>query len=191
MDHGKNLGGLLLASALAAAPLPAATADEIFLRLDGFQGESLDARHKGEIEILSYTQSLTAPARGAPSSVGVTGKTPCGPGAVTVIKYVDQSSPKLILFALNQEHIKSAEVTFRKPGQLPTEYYKVRLDDVIITEVEQNNSRLNFPNPAPPKAIEKVSLVGQRFRFQYLVQQPDGKVAEGQPTVAWDCGRLR
>ena len=59
MDHTKKLGGLLVVGALAAAA-PAA-ADDVFLRLDGVRGESTDARHKGEIEILSYTQSFTGP----------------------------------------------------------------------------------------------------------------------------------
>ena len=58
---------------------------------------------------------------------------------------------------------------------------------VVVTEVEQSNSRLNFPNPAPPRAIEKVSLVGQRYRVEYFGQTADGKPG-AQPRAGWDCG---
>ena len=78
-------------------------------------------------------------------------------------------------------------ITFRKPGQPPFEYYRVTLESVVVTEVEQSNSRLNFPNPAPPRAIEKVSLVGQRYRVDYFGQTADGRPG-AQPKAGWDCG---
>lgn len=184
VNHTKKLRGLLLAGALAAAPLPAPAADDIFLRLEGVKGESIDARHQGDIELLSYTQSFTAPARATTGGGAGTGKTTCGP--VTITKYVDQSSPDLILFVANGRHIPRAVITFRRPGQPPIEYYKVTLEDVVITEVEQSNSRINFPSPAPPRAIEKVSLIGARFRFEYAGQLPSGS-AGAQPKAGWDC----
>ena len=178
----KRWCGLLLAGALAAAPLaPAAAADEIFLRIDGVQGESTDARHRGEIEILSYTQSLTRPAFRGTASVTGDAKL-CVP--VTLLKYVDAASPRLIKFLATGEHFKTAAITFRRPGQPPVEYYRVTLDDVIVTELEQSNTRLNFPNPAPPRALEKVTLSAGRVRFEYLTQQPDGKLAS---KMGWDC----
>ena len=180
MDHTKDLVGLLLAGALGA-PLPAAAADEIFLRLEGVKGESVDARHLAEIELLSYSQSMTGPL--ARSAAGA-GKTACGP--VTVMKYVDQSSPDLILFVANGRPIARAVITFRKSGQSAFEYYRVTLENLVVTEVEQSNSRLNFPSPAPPRAVEKVSLMSQRLRFEYYAQTPDGRVGMA-PKAGWDC----
>jgi type VI secretion system secreted protein Hcp len=179
-----HLARLLLAGVLASAvSAPAAAADELFLKLDGVRGESTDSRHKDEIDLLSYTQSMVGPfARGA-TSAGAAGKAMCG--TVTVVKYVDLSSPELILFALNGRHIPKAVITFQKQGQ-QAEYYKVTLDDVIITEVEQSDTRLNFPNPAPPRATEKVTLMGRRFTFEYTAQKPDG-TAGAKPKAGWDC----
>lgn len=180
MDHTKNLGGLLLAGALAVTSLPAA-ADDIFLKLDGVPGESIDARHKGEIDVLSYSQSLTGPfARGATSGAAASGKTTCGP--VTITKYVDLSSPDLILSAANGRHIPSAVITFRRAGQTPVEYYTVILDDVIVTEVEQTDSR----SSSSQRAVEKVSLIGRRVRFEYTAQRPDGG-SGAKPKSGWDC----
>ena len=174
--------GLLLAAGLAVAA-PAA-ADDMFLKMDPVRGESIDAKHRGEIDILSYTQSMSGPfAHGATSAGGGAGKTVCGP--VTLMKYVDQSSPELILAAANGRHYPKAVITFRKP-QGGFEYYRVTLEDVIVTEVEQSDSKLNFPNPAPPRAIEKVSLLGRTFSFEYVAQTQTG-AAGGQPKAGWDC----
>jgi type VI secretion system secreted protein Hcp len=174
-----RVGQLLLAGALAAGAAAPAAADDLFLRLEGVQGESLDARHKGEIAILSYIQAFTGPfARSTAATGAGAGKTTCGP--VTVTKFVDVSSPHLILLVANGQHIPRALITFRKPGT-PLEYYKVTLDDVIITEVEQTGS-----SSAAARAMEKVSLIGRRFSFEYVQQRPDGSPG-ATPKSGWDC----
>ena len=186
MDRSKpqswnpGIASILLASAMAAMPLSAAAVDDIFLKMGDIRGESKKDRHKDEIDLLSYTQSMTGPfARGATS--GAAGKAVCG--TVTVVKYVDLASPDLVLYALNGRHIPQAVITFNRG---PFEYYKVILDDVIIAEVEQNNSKLNFPNPAPPRATEKVTLMARRFRYEYTEQNDKG-AAGAKPKAGWDC----
>jgi type VI secretion system secreted protein Hcp len=177
---------LLLAGALAAGGAAPAAADDVFLKLDGVPGESVDAKHKGEIDILSYSQGLAGPfARSGGGTAAATGKTVCGP--VTVMKFVDVSSPDLILSVANGKHIPKALITFRRPGgpnQL--EYYKVTLEDVVITEIEQTESKIDASNPAAARAIEKVSLMGRRFRFEYVQQAPDGRPG-AMPKAGWDC----
>ena len=177
---------MLFAGVLAAVAAPAAAVDDIFLKLDGIQGESTDGRHPREIEILSYTQTMSGQfAKSGTASTGAAaGKPVCGP--VTIMKYVDVSSPDLILNALNGRHVAKAEFTFRRPGKDLIEYYKVILEDVIVVEVEQSDTKLNFPNPAPPRAIEKVSLIGRRFRFEYVATTATGG-AGGRPKSGWDC----
>jgi type VI secretion system secreted protein Hcp len=43
-------------------------AEEMFLKIDGIQGESTDASHKDEINILSYTWGESLPAATARGS---------------------------------------------------------------------------------------------------------------------------
>ena len=189
MDRTKLRNGtllvasILLASIAGITPLSAAAADDMFLKLDGIRGEVDEAQHRFDISLLSYTQSMTGPfARGATS--GAAGKAVCG--TVTVVKYVDLASPDLVLSALNGRHIPQAVITFRRPGPKPFQYYKVILDDVIVAEVEQNDSKLNFPNPAPPRATEKVTLMARRFRYEYTQQDLKGG-SGAQPKAGWDC----
>ena len=55
----------MLISVAWSASASAAT-EECFLRVDGVLGDSADARHRGEIELLSWTLGMTSPH----SSVG-------------------------------------------------------------------------------------------------------------------------
>ena len=47
------LAGALAAAALAASP--GALADDVFLKLEGIDGESQDAKHAKEIDVLSWS----------------------------------------------------------------------------------------------------------------------------------------
>jgi hypothetical protein len=59
-------------------------------------------------------------------------------------------------------------------------------EDVIVTEIEQTESKIDASNPAAARAMEKVSLMGRRFRFEYVQQTPDGRPG-GMPKAGWDC----
>ena len=79
-------------------------AEEMFLKIDGIQGESTDASRKDEINILSYTWGESLPAATARGS---------GTGAARVIMQdfhfvmrVNKASPKLFLACANGARIK-------------------------------------------------------------------------------------
>jgi type VI secretion system secreted protein Hcp len=185
VGHTKKLGGLLVAGALAAAAPTAA--DELFLRLEGVQGESRDARHKDEIDVLSYSQSLAGPfAQGAAGAAGAAGRTTCGP--VKVTKYLDRTSPRLMLLAANGQHIPRAMISFRKQGSKDgSDYYRVTLDDVVVTEVQQTGEGGTRYAEA---AREVVSLIGRRIEWAHFGQMPDGRPA-GKAASYWDCVQVK
>ena len=169
--------GLLLAVVIAVAAARAAAADDMFLKLGDIRGESKADRHKDEIELLSYTQSMTGPfARGAAS--GAAAKAVCG--MVTVLKYVDVASPDLLLYALNGEHVRQAVITFLRPGPRPVEYYKVTLNDVIVAAVSQGTSG------GSDRATENVTLMARQFRYEYTQQDATGKLG-ARVNSGWDC----
>ena len=181
MEHKKRLVKLLVAGALAAAAT--ATADELFLKLEGVPGESRDARHKDEIDVLSYSQSLTGPfAQGAAGAGSTTGKTICGP--VKVTKYLDRASPRLMRYAANGEHIPKATISFRKAGSKDGgDYYRVTLDDVVVTDVQQTGEGGTRYAEA---AREVVSLIGRRIEWALFAQSLTGGSA-GKVASYWDC----
>src|SRR6267143_983565 len=104
---------------------------DAFLKLDGIPGESRDAKHKGEIDILSFHWGVTQTrARRGLADVQ----------DFSVTKFLDKSSPLLFASACHGDHIKQAVFTLRKAGGSPTDFYKVTMQDVLITRVAPGGS---------------------------------------------------
>jgi type VI secretion system secreted protein Hcp len=89
-------------------------AQDIFLKLNGIDGESPDATHKNEIEVLSWNWGVT---QGSNMHAGSGG----GAGKATVHDlvfehFVDCASPNLIKYCLIGKPIAEAKLTVRKAG---------------------------------------------------------------------------
>jgi type VI secretion system secreted protein Hcp len=108
---------------------------DIFLKLDGIEGESTDKKHPKEIIVLSYEQSVEHP--GAPSGHGGVGATAARFTGVRFRKPIDKSSVPLLLACASGQHIKSAVFTFKRAGPGGGDFYKVSLMDVTVTAVTQ------------------------------------------------------
>jgi len=176
----------LLAGALAATaattPGAADAATDIFLRLDGIQGESTDAKYKDQIDILSYSLGL---ANSAPvtSSGAAAGKFSCGNMVLT--KVLDKSSPTLITYLAASKHIKSGTLTFTATAAAATgakggviEYYVLDLKDLVVTAVQQSEAA------GAAKVTEQVTLSAAKIDFQYR------QTATTQ-TAAIDCKAVK
>ena len=109
---------------------------DAFLKLDGIKGESADAKHKGEIDIESFSWGLTQTAVSATGGGGGAGKVHISDIAVT--KKTDASSPLLMLNCANGAHIKEATFVVRKAGGEQLEYLKIKLTDVLVSSYKSH-----------------------------------------------------
>ena len=158
----------LLAGAIAAgAAAPVSALADVFLMLDTIEGDSTDAKHKNEIEILTYTQSFKNSVPDSTGGGGGAGKVTCGD--VTVTKNIDKSSPLLIKAVATGQHIKKAVLTFRTVGQRNLEYYTVTMQDVLITSIDQTDQN----NPA--RIFERVQINANVFKFHFVPQERNGQ----------------
>ena len=102
--------GVFAASLLASSS--AASAQNIFLKIDKVTGESQDSKHKGSIDIMSWSW-------GASTGTGRTVKGQQPAACVTdlhVLKETDSSSPELIMNSVTGEVAQNAVLTVRKAG---------------------------------------------------------------------------
>jgi type VI secretion system Hcp family effector len=174
------VGRPLLAGALAAtgaaAALPACA--DTFLFIDGVEGEVQSKGHEKWIEILSYTQTFrnTLPTTGGAGA----GKVSCGD--ITVLKSIDKSSPKLIEGVVSGKTYAQVKIDFTtvsgKEGLIT--YYKVKVDDVQFVSIEQTDQ------PDEARIVERVTLRGGKFDYEYSTQKQDGSTG---PAVSFavDC----
>jgi len=168
---------------------------DAFLKLDGIKGESADAGHKGEIDILHFRWDTSQVGSHATGGGGGTGRVRFS--AIHFVKRADASSPLLLLNCANGAHIKEANVTVRKAGGTQLEYLKIKLTDVLISKFIEHGKPVLVTNsgvkegPLPqrdpiPVPLEEISLSFSRIEYQYQPQGADGKAQGGPLMAGWD-----
>lgn len=108
-----------------------------FLKLDGIDGESTDKRHKGDIEISSFSIGASAPR----SSGGGGGAGKVSFSSFTITKQIDKASPLLFRAAATGKHFDKATVVFvRKAGRGQQEYLEYKMSQVLVSSVQDGTS---------------------------------------------------
>lgn len=151
---------------------------DLFLKLDGITGESTDVKHKGEIEVLSYSFGLANDASG--------GSTGGASGTATFegfhfVSHLQRSSPVLFQKCASGEHIKEAVLTARKVGDKQHEFYKLTFTDVVVSEFQQAGDADG--DEAVPR--EQFGLNFGKIAVSYSPQKADGSL-DTAVTASWD-----
>jgi type VI secretion system secreted protein Hcp len=144
----------------------------IFIKIDGIEGESTDARHKYEIEVLSWSWGVTL----STSAGGAGGAGRAVPADLKFSHRIDFASPSLIKACASGRHIKEAVVRVQKTGAAPFEFLTIKLSDVLVKSVEPGVNTLEN------KAIETLGLAFARMEFEYRQEMKPGAVNK----VFWD-----
>ena len=145
-------------------------ASDIFAKLGDIKGESLDDKHKDEIEVLSFSWGVTSSGVIAGGAGGGTGKANFHDLSIT--HNLDKASPLLLKACATGIHIKDAIITHRKAGKGQQEYLIVKLNDVIITGVTHGGG-------AGQPITENVNLAFAKVDLEYKPQKPDGSLDAG------------
>ncbi len=140
---------------------------DIFAKIGDIKGESADAKHKDEIEILSLSWGVTHAEAVTTGGGAGTGK-PTFQDLV-FLHSIDKASPSLLRACAIGEHIKDATITQRKPGKNQPDYLVIKLSDVIVTGVM-------LSDPGGAASAENVSLAFARVVLAYSPQKPDGSL---------------
>jgi len=144
-------------------------ASDIFAKIGDIKGESLDDKHKDQIEVLSYSWGVTNAGSMAHGSGGGEGKATFHDLSFT--HNVDKASPVLMQACATGTHLKEATITHRKAGKGQQEYPVVKMNDVIITSVTHGGSG--------DGGSENVSMAFAKVDMEYKPQKPDGSLDAG------------
>jgi type VI secretion system secreted protein Hcp len=146
-------------------------ASDIFAKIGDIKGESFDDKHKGEIEVLSWSWGITQSGTMAHGGGGGEGKANFNDFNFT--HHIDKSSPVLMKACATGEHIKDATITVRKAGKGQQEFLIIKMADVLITGVA--------PSGAGDGAAtaEHVALQFAKVDLEYKPQKQDGSLDAG------------
>jgi type VI secretion system secreted protein Hcp len=140
---------------------------EIFAKIGDIKGESLDDKHKDEIEVLSFSWGVTNPASFLPGGGGGAGKLTFQD--LSIVHNIDKASPLLMKACATGQHLKEATVTHRKDRQ---EFLIVKMSDVIITGVTHGGT-------SDRPGSENASLTFAKVDLEYRAQKSDGSLDAG------------
>jgi type VI secretion system secreted protein Hcp len=144
-------------------------AADIFAKLGDIKGESLDDKHKDEIEVLSWswgvTNDLTVAGTGA-------GQSRASFHDLSFTHKIDKASPKLMQACATGVHLKEATITHRKAGKGQQEFLVIKMNDVIVTAMGDSDS-------SGGQSVETVSLAFAKVNVEYKPQKPDGSFDAG------------
>jgi type VI secretion system secreted protein Hcp len=170
--------------------LPSADAAQVdyYLKIEGVDGEATDDRHKGQIEIQSFSWGVSNPSTVGPGSAGSgagresptlqsTGQTASFYN-LNIMKRLDKSTPMLFLKAASGEHIPEVVLTGQLSGENPSAFYTITMSDVIISSFWQ-------PTPEGQPPMESVSFNFAKIEISYTPMSADGTAAE-TVKAGWD-----
>ena len=149
---------------------------DYFLKIDGIPGESTDGKHKGEIQIESFSWGLS---NSGPAAHGGGGAGKAAFQDFSFVTQVTKASPKLFLACASGAHIKQAILTARKAGKVQQEFLKVTLSDLLVSSYQTEGSGGDVV------PTDQVSLNFSKIEVSYREQKADGSLGENN-VAGWD-----
>ncbi len=148
----------------------------MFIKIDSIKGESQDAKHKDEIDVLSWSWGLEHPVAIPSGGGAAAGKVSVHDLSIT--KRTDISTPQLMLACANGKHIKEAMLTVRKPDRNQLEFVRIKMSDLMVRAISAADS-------GAESITENVALNFAKVQVEYVPQKPDG-TAGASVQFKWD-----
>ncbi|NVK22091.1 MAG: type VI secretion system tube protein Hcp [Kangiellaceae bacterium] len=136
----------------------------MFLKIEGVQGESLDVRHRDEIDVLAWSWGSSSD-----------GRSTCVQD-ISLVKYADLASPQLLMGHVDGVVYPNAKLTVRRSGGVSLEYIILDFKNLYVSSVSTGGSG------GESRLTENVTLNFEEVKYQYTPQGPDGSA--GAPVSA-------
>ncbi len=151
---------------------------DYFLKIDGIKGESLDAKHKDEIQLESWSWGESNAGTHADGGGGGAGKVQMQD--FHFVTKMSKASPELMLACAEGRHIKQAVLTCRKAGKEQQEFLKITFDGLLVSSYQTGGSTGSDLIP-----MDQVSLNFTQIKMEYSPQKADGTLDAAVP-AGWN-----
>lgn len=150
---------------------------DMFIKIGDIEGESRDHKHGKEIDVLSWSWGMSN--SGSAHVGGGAGAGKVNVQDISFTKWVDKSTPKLMLACCNGKHYDEATLVVRKAGEKPVEYIKIKMSEVMVTAVSSGGSG------GEDRLTENVTLNFAIVNYDYTPQDEKGAAGTAVP-MAWN-----
>ena len=148
-----------------------------FLKIEGIAGESTDVKHKGEIDVESFSWGVSQSASpGASGAGGLAGKATFED--LNVVTPFSRASPRLLEACATGQHLPEAVLTARRAGgKAQFEFMTLTLSDVLVSTYRTSGAGADASVPS-----DQFSLAYSKLQIEHKAQSPSG--GSGDVTVA-------
>lgn len=144
---------------------------DYFLKIDGIEGESADAKHKGEIDVEAWSWGESHGGAGGAGRVAM--------NDFSFTMSLSKASPKLFLACAEGDNIKAAWLTAWRGAGKETDYFlKWSWSDLLISSYGTNATAGDAPH-------DQVSFNFSKIEVEYKEQRADGTFGAGFK-AGWD-----
>ena len=150
---------------------------DMFMKIAGIKGEARDDKHKDEIDVLAWSWGVSQAGTMHTGGGGGSGK--ANVQDLSFTKYIDKSSPDLMLSCCSGKHLTDATLVVRKAGDKPLEYLTIAMKDCLITSLSTGGSG------GEDRLTENVTLNFAAVKVRYVEQTKTGAPG-ATPEVGWD-----
>lgn len=141
---------------------------DMFLKIEGIDGESTDDKHPKWIEVHSYSHGVAQPVSGASATGGRTGGRADFQN-LSVIKTIDNASPDLNIKCAKGAHIPKIELECCLASDEKHTFMKYTIEDCIITSVHGGGSGGDI------RPSETVTFAYGKIKWEYTPIDHTGK----------------
>lgn len=139
---------------------------DMFLKIEGVSGESADSKHKGQIDVLSWSWGMAQSGTMHVATGGGTGKVSVQD--INITKRVDKATPVILSHCCSGKHFPTATLSVNKAGGDKLEYLKLEMKNVLISSYQTAG------NPQDDLIHESVALNFGAYKVTYTPQKADG-----------------
>jgi type VI secretion system secreted protein Hcp len=140
---------------------------DYFLKIDGIDGESKDAKLPGHIQVESWNWAERQEGAHSFGGGGGAGKIAMQDFAFTML--TNKASPKLFLACAVGDHLKKAVLTCRKAGKEQQEFLKITFSDLLVSSFAVSGANGSSSIP-----MEQISINFSKIEWEYKEQKADG-----------------
>ena len=152
---------------------------DMFIKIGDVEGESADKTHAKEIDVLAWSWGMSQSGSMHVGGGGGAGKVSIQD--ISLTKWIDKSSPNLMMACSSGKHYPEAKLTIRKAGgEDPVEYLIITLKEVLVSSISTGGSG------GEDRLTENVTLNFGQVLVDYQPQKQDGSKDGGPIKYGWN-----
>jgi type VI secretion system secreted protein Hcp len=163
----RRIAIVLVCACALAVPAQASAAVDMFLDLDGIQGEARDVAFPNTIEVLAWSWGASRASRYKRANIQ----------DISLTKYIDKSSPALMQKLVTGTTIANGSLRVRRPGATPLVFLRLCFSGLRVTAISTGGSG------GEDRLTENVTL-----NFATIIQRYTQQTATGGVGASFQFG---